>query len=245
MSALGRNFAADAAAAEGGKRALRLSSTSTMKHFWRQSISRIPQICITVRHNSAMIAREKWRLQGAPIPRSILEDDDAVIDLSEDNEIVNGANPNTPPPHLRQPSKKATPAEYKAHRETLRKTFPEGWSPPRKLSREAMEAVRQLHRIDPKKFNTPMIADKFKISPEAVRRILKSKWEPSAERRAALAVKQRKQREEIILEKRQKEFSASQELRELRKTLRNKDGHNWDTEHDAQGVGPTDRFTFR
>ena len=206
---------------------------------------RIPQLCFTARHNSAMTAREKWRLEGAPRPRSILEDDDAVIDLSEDNEIVNGANPNTPPPHLRRPSGKSTPTEYKAHRETIRKTFPEGWAPPRKLSREAMDAVRQLHRFDPKKFNTPMIADKFKISPEAVRRILKSKWEPSVERRAQLAVKQRKQREEIVLERRRKESNEAQELRELRKALRNKDGHDWDTDQEAQGLGPTDRFTLR
>lgn len=216
-----------------------------MNHFWRQSITRVPQICLTARHNSAMTARAKWRLEGAPRPRSILEDDDAVIDLSEDNEIVNGANPNTPPPHLRRPSGKSTPRVHKAHRETIRKTFPEGWAPPRKLSREAMDAVRQLHRLDPKKFNTPMIADKFKISPEAVRRILKSKWEPSVERRAALAVKQRKKKEEIILERRQKEFNEAQDLRALRKNLRNKDDHDWDTEQDAQGLGPTDRFTLR
>lgn len=190
-------------------------------------------------------ARDKWRLGGVPRPRSILEDDDAVIDLSEDNEIVNGANPNTPPPHLRRPSGNSTPHAFKAHRETIRKTFPEGWAPPRKISREAMDAVRQLHRLDPKKFNTPMIADRFRISPEAVRRILKSKWEPSVERRAALAVRERKQKDGIILERRQKEYNESQELRELRKALRNKDGHNWDTEQEAQGVGPTDRFMLR
>ncbi|KAF8155618.1 hypothetical protein B0H34DRAFT_620136, partial [Crassisporium funariophilum] len=120
---------------------------------------------------------------GVPRPRSILEDDDAEIDLSEDNEVVNGASPNTPPAHLRKPSGKPTPLEYKAHRETLRKEFPEGWAPPRKLSREAMDALRQLNRHDPEKFRTPVLAEKFKISPEAVRRILKSKWEPSLDKR--------------------------------------------------------------
>ena len=217
-----------------------------MNHYWRQSISRLPQICFTARrHSSALTAREKWHLGGAPRPRSILEDDDAVIDLSEDNEIVNGANPNTPPPHRRRLSGKPTPPQHKAHRETMRKAFPEGWAPPRKLSREAMDAVRQLHRLDPKKFNTPMIADKFKISPEAVRRILKSKWEPSVERRTVLVNKERKQREQIILEKRWKELNEAQNLRELRKTLRNKDNHDWDLEQDVRGLGPTDRFMLR
>jgi len=219
-----------------------------MNYYWLQSTSRIPQICARnpiARYYSAVSGRDKWRLEGVPRPRSILEDDDAVIDLSEDNEVVNGANSNTPPPHLRQPSGKPTPLEYKMHRETIRKEFPEGWAPPRKLSREAMDAVRQLHRLDPEKFNTPMIADKFKISPEAVRRILKSKWEPSTERRAALAIKQRKQREEIMLERRQKEISETQNLRALRKSLRNKDDHDWDMEQEGHGLGPTDRFTFR
>jgi Neugrin len=211
------------------------------------SISRIYQTCIrpfTARHYSVVSARDKWRLEGIPRPRSILEDDDAVIDLSEDNEVVNGANPNTPPPHLRRPSGEPTPLQHKLHRETIRKEFPEGWAPPRKLSREAMDAVRQLYRLDPKKFNTPMIADKFKISPEAVRRILKSKWEPSAERRAALAIKQRKEKDEIMLERRQKELREAQNLRELRKDLRNKDNHDWDGEQ-GHGLSPTDRFTFR
>ena len=216
-------------------------------NYWLQSISRIPQICArnAILRHYTVSAREKWRLEGVPRPRSILDDDDADIDLSEDNEVVNGANPNTPLPHLRRPSGKPTPREHKAHRETLRKEFPQGWAPPRKLSREAMDAVRQLHRLDPKKFNTPMIADKFKISPEAVRRILKSKWEPSPERRAALAIKQRKQKEEILLERRRKEFNEAQNLRALRKTLRNKDNHDWDTEQEEHGLGPTDRFTFR
>ena len=212
------------------------------------SVPRIYQVCIrpfTARHYSVLSARDKWRLEGIPRPRSILEDDDAVIDLSEDNEVVNGANPNTPPPHLRRPSGKPTPLQHKLHRETIRKEFPEGWAPPRKLSREAMDAVRQLYRLDPNKFNTPMIADKFKISPEAVRRILKSKWEPSAERRAALAIKQRKEKDEIMLERRQKELREAQNLRALRKDLRNKDNHEWDVEQEGRGLGPTDRFTFR
>ncbi|KAF8814787.1 hypothetical protein BYT27DRAFT_7205759 [Phlegmacium glaucopus] len=219
-----------------------------MNHYWLQCTSNIRQICVrnfTTRHYSAVSARDKWHLEGVPRPRSILEDDDTVIDLSEDNEIVNGANPKTPPPHLRQPSRKPTPLEYKMHRETIRKEFPEGWAPPRKLSREAMDAVRQLYRLDPEKFNTPMIADRFKISPEAVRRILKSKWEPSPERRAALAVKQRKEKEKIILERRQKEISETENLRALRKGLRNMDDHDWDMEQEGRGVGPTDRFTFR
>ncbi|EPQ52238.1 hypothetical protein GLOTRDRAFT_21621, partial [Gloeophyllum trabeum ATCC 11539] len=72
--------------------------------------------------------------------------------------------------------------QWAAHRTVLRESFPEGWQPPRKLSREAMDALRQFHRIDPATFTTPVLAERFRISPEAVRRILRSKWEPSRER---------------------------------------------------------------
>ncbi|KAH9478668.1 Required for respiratory growth protein 9, mitochondrial [Psilocybe cubensis] len=165
-------------------------------------------------------ARNKWQLGGVPRPRSILEDDDAVIDLSEDNEAVNGAHPNTPPVHLRKPSGKATPHEYKAHRATMRKSFPEGWAPPRKLSREAMDALRQLHHVQPETFTTAVLADKFKISPEAVRRILKSKWEPTAEKRTQLAIRERRQRQAIIDARKEKEFSETQTVSQLQRMLR-------------------------
>ncbi|KAF8518429.1 hypothetical protein BU17DRAFT_12339, partial [Hysterangium stoloniferum] len=70
---------------------------------------------------------------------------------------------------------------YAKHRRTLKEHFPEGWSPPRKISREAMENLRMLHSHSPDTFTTPALADRFKISPEAVRRILRSKWTPSKE----------------------------------------------------------------
>ncbi|KAF8919746.1 hypothetical protein CPB85DRAFT_1153068, partial [Mucidula mucida] len=68
------------------------------------------------------------------------------------------------------------------HRQVIKEKFPDGWNPPRKLSREAMDGLRSLHQFEPDKFTTPFLADKFKISPEAVRRILKAKWEPTKER---------------------------------------------------------------
>ncbi|PPQ80541.1 hypothetical protein CVT25_001576 [Psilocybe cyanescens] len=188
--------------------------------------SKVHQIC--TRHSTSRYytetafqkARNKWQLGGVPKPRSILEDDDAVIDLSEDNEAVDGANPNTPPIHLRKPSGKSTPHEYKAHRETMRKAFPEGWAPPRKLSREAMDAVRQLNRVQPETFTTAILADKFKISPEAVRRILKSKWEPTAEKRTQLAIRERQQRQAIIDTRKAKELTETESVGQLQRMLR-------------------------
>lgn len=112
-----------------------------------------------------------------------------------------------------------TPTSFRKHRETMKKKFPEGWSPPKKLSREAMEGLRALHAHDPDTFTTPMLADKFKISPEAVRRILRSKWTPSEERRVELLEKEDKLRQEA----RQRRFMDE---RQATRIVRPRDGRD-------------------
>lgn len=73
----------------------------------------------------------------------------------------------------------------------VKDAHPGGWSPPKKLSREAMDGLRIMHAQNPDVFTTPILAEKFRISPEAVRRILKSKWEPTRERRQKLAMREK------------------------------------------------------
>jgi hypothetical protein len=55
----------------------------------------------------------------------------------------------------------------------------EAWNPRKKLSPDTMEGIRHLHSTQPDKFTTPVLSQHFKVSPEAIRRILKSKWQPS------------------------------------------------------------------
>ena len=57
----------------------------------------------------------------------------------------------------------------------------EGWNPRKRLSPDALEGIRALHKSDPEKFTTPILADHFKVSSESIRRILKSKWQPNEE----------------------------------------------------------------
>ncbi|KAF7316384.1 Acylpeptide hydrolase [Mycena indigotica] len=137
--------------------------------------------------------------------RSILDDDDSPVDLSEDNEAVDG---------IRQrslgPPTTPTPAAWQLHRNTLKTAFPDGWNPPRKLSREAMDGLRQLHRINPETFSTPVLAERFRISPEAVRRILKSRWEPSSERRMKLVRREADARLERTLGSRERERTETE-----------------------------------
>lgn len=142
----------------------------------------------------------------SPIPLgkaslTILEDDDAPVDLSEDSDIVNGARPGTAPLHARRPPDGSTPEEWRKHRVAMKEKFPDGWSPPRKISRDAMDGLRQLRALDPETFTTEVLAERFKISPEAVRRILKSKWTPSSERKDKLVKREKVAKEKAFAAK--------------------------------------------
>lgn len=74
---------------------------------------------------------------------------------------------------------------WAAHREAMKKEFPDGWNPPRKVERSEMNVIRRLREMDPERWTTPALADRFKISPEAVRRILKSKYQTEEEKEEA------------------------------------------------------------
>ncbi|CAN8103589.1 unnamed protein product [Discula destructiva] len=66
---------------------------------------------------------------------------------------------------------------WAVQKEALKKKFPEGWQPRRKLSPDALSGIRALHQQFPDTYTTAVLANKFEVSPEAIRRILKSKWE--------------------------------------------------------------------
>jgi hypothetical protein len=140
-----------------------------------------------------------WQIAAAypaptPLMRKDATDDDEPINLSEEEEPIIPRKPQT---KLKN-SKRALPDEWKRHRSALKEYFPDGWSPPKKLSRTAMEGLRIMYNQNPEVFTTPILASKFRISPEAVRRILKSKWEPTRERRQKLAERERMEGQERL-----------------------------------------------
>lgn len=61
----------------------------------------------------------------------------------------------------------------------------EGWAPRKRLSPDALEGIRALHAQFPEKYTTPVLADQFEVSAEAIRRVLKSKWRPNDEETAS------------------------------------------------------------
>ena len=69
---------------------------------------------------------------------------------------------------------------WQLQKEALKKKFQHtGWLPRKRLSPAALEGIRAIHAQYPDTYTTPVLAEKFKVSPEAVRRILKSKWRPN------------------------------------------------------------------
>lgn len=102
---------------------------------------------------------------------------------------------NRPPiPHPRLRSTTAKGAEgtrperepWQVDKAALREKF-EGaaWNPRKKLSPDALDGIRTLHAQHPEEFTTSVLADHFKISPEAIRRILKGKWRPTSDEEEA------------------------------------------------------------
>ena len=92
------------------------------------------------------------------------------------------SNPSTKPRISRPPSRSPQPPppdspSWKVQRHALQTKFAEtGWNPRRKLSPDAQRGIRDLHASNPKLYTTPVLAETFKVSPEAIRRILRSKW---------------------------------------------------------------------
>ncbi|KAJ5133261.1 hypothetical protein N7448_001709 [Penicillium atrosanguineum] len=79
------------------------------------------------------------------------------------------------------PINKKNTEHWQIQKGALGEKFPAGWNPPKKLSPDALDGIRHLHATAPDRFTTSVLAEEFKTSPEAIRRILKSKWRPSGE----------------------------------------------------------------
>ncbi|KAF4594890.1 mitochondrion organization and biogenesis protein [Ophiocordyceps camponoti-floridani] len=125
--------------------------------------------------------------------------------------------------------------DWMIQKEALKAKFPEGWKPRKRLSPDALIGIRALHAQFPDIYTTEHLSNKFKVSAEAIRRILKSNFRPDdaqeAERRerwerrglqiwehkAALGIKPpRKWREEGVVR------DASHHERVLRASRREK-----------------------
>ncbi|XWW98507.1 hypothetical protein V2A60_006507 [Cordyceps javanica] len=72
-------------------------------------------------------------------------------------------------------------ADWRIQKEAMKAKFPEGWKPHKRLSPDALAGIRALNAQFPDVYTTQTLASKFAVSPEAIRRILRSKWVPSSQ----------------------------------------------------------------
>ncbi|CAD0084424.1 unnamed protein product [Aureobasidium vineae] len=71
---------------------------------------------------------------------------------------------------------------WKVQKAALEEKFGEqNWNPRKRISPDALAGIRALHAKSPETFSTAVLAEHFKVTPEAIRRILKSRWQPSEE----------------------------------------------------------------
>ncbi|KAA1081207.1 Required for respiratory growth protein 9 mitochondrial [Puccinia graminis f. sp. tritici] len=122
------------------------------------------------------LARQKRVNRSSPLPaaqdpQAGPSGSKAVTEEAPENRLFNHS----------QEQKDEDKPQWLIHKEALRRKFPDGWNPPKKISRPSMALLRTLHQTDPNQFSLSILSEKFKISPEAVRRILRSKWEPNQE----------------------------------------------------------------
>ncbi|KAI6862052.1 hypothetical protein KC338_g6375 [Hortaea werneckii] len=69
---------------------------------------------------------------------------------------------------------------WQVQKQALNHKFGEaGWQPRKRLSPDTIEGIRALHASDPAAYTNATLSEHFKVSPEAIRRILKSKWRPN------------------------------------------------------------------
>ena len=96
---------------------------------------------------------------------------------------------NTRSSNSAQRSKDARGSHDRVHWQTQKSALKQkfenaAWNPRKKLSPDALEGIRELHRQYPETYTTPVLAQQFEVSPEAIRRILKSNWRPNDEEEA-------------------------------------------------------------
>lgn len=147
------------------------------------------------------------------------EDDDKINDIKPE-EKDNESNKINPISHtfwqkqnqIRKLELKNLP-EWQKRSATLKKRYGE-WKPTHKLSREEMNNVRQL-KLQVPSMKTIDLAGHFGISPEAIRRILHSKWVPNSEENERLL----RRGQELKRESEERRSKTSQDISLARKRM--------------------------
>jgi hypothetical protein len=126
----------------------------------------------------------------AVLKRIATLDDSSIEDLDiETPSLLFGMEGEMPNPNQKF-AKDKTPAwtpykprpkePWQVQKAALQEKFGQvNWEPRKRLSPDSLNGIRTLHASDPGTYTTAVLANHFQVSPEAIRRILKSKWRPN------------------------------------------------------------------
>ena len=112
-----------------------------------------------------------------------------ISDQATPTTQTQGAKPRTPP-HQLVPSPRSKDSSspplvpWQAQKAAIAAKYPTGYAPSKRLSPDAITGIRALHAQLPAEYHTRKLAEEFQVSPEAISRILRTKWTPSAEEEA-------------------------------------------------------------
>lgn len=89
-------------------------------------------------------------------------------------------SPTADPTDASPTSRRKNQEPWQLQKAALKEKFPDGWQPRKRLSPDALAGIRALNAQFPEIYTTEALADKFQVSSEAIRRIIKSHWRPSS-----------------------------------------------------------------
>jgi hypothetical protein len=115
--------------------------------------------------------KEKSKVESRIASRSVFREPDSKFYTNDSKPMRSKKDDWEPPP--REP--------WMVYKEKLKEKFPEGYQPLKRLSPDAIAGIRALHAQMPERYTSWALSQEFKVSPEAIRRILKSKWTPDSE----------------------------------------------------------------
>ena len=132
--------------------------------------------------------------------------------------------------------------DWQIQKAALKRKFGDkNWAPVKRLSPDAIEGVRTLHAQDAGKYTTEALAEEFKVSPEAIRRILKSKWRPTEDEQADRQIRWIRRGERIWSTKMSMGMKAPKRWRvaetsEIREERRGNGNRNGDVAYDQKSA---------
>lgn len=189
------------------------------------SVSRVAREVGTFLKHVRPPTAQYTRSIASPQVEAEVEEDQAVTSIED---FLGKEAAPTPPPAGKKSTKRDEVIKPDSPSETS--TERRRWQPFKIISREAQDGIRLLHGSDPEKWSRKMLSEQFKVSQESIRRILKSRWKPTA----SVVGRQNRRAMEREMEKRGQQKWMTEEQEEVASIRREMERNNQGVDEDEQ-----------